>query len=160
MMCDLLQKLELLHAAGTQFSPPHGRQILKTIYDILTVLDTKGLSLLAFDGIIVAATTFAAEKGQVFNKRGLTRWLAITIIVLALVAAALCLFVSEISYPFFHYVECSAAGTLDLTREIKRLTILVDWRTEYYRYAWWLSIIAIPLYLWMFWASLDWKKQS
>jgi hypothetical protein len=32
-----------------------------------TVLDSKGLALLAFDGIIVAATTFAAEKGASFT---------------------------------------------------------------------------------------------
>jgi hypothetical protein len=51
---------------------------------ILTVLDSKGLALLAFDGIVVAATTFAAEKGGVFHRRGMARWLAILIIILAL----------------------------------------------------------------------------
>lgn len=77
MVCDFLQKIELLHAAGTQITPPNGQEIVKTLYDILNVLDNKGLALLAFDGIIVAATTFAAEKGGVFHKRGLARWLAI-----------------------------------------------------------------------------------
>jgi len=62
MVCDLLQKIELFHTAGTQMIPPHGPDIVKALYDILTVLDSKGLALLAFDGIIVAATTFAAEK--------------------------------------------------------------------------------------------------
>jgi hypothetical protein len=56
---------------------------------ILTVLDSKGLALLAFDGIVVAATTFAAEKGGVFHRRGMARWLAILIIILALAASAL-----------------------------------------------------------------------
>ncbi len=54
MVCDLLQKLELLHAAGTQINPSLGQEIVKTLYDILTVLDSKGLALLAFDGIVVA----------------------------------------------------------------------------------------------------------
>src|SRR5579864_2370690 len=86
MVCDLLQKIELLHAAGTEMNPQHGQEIVRTFYDILTVLDTKSLALLAFDGIVVAATTFAAERGGVFHNRGLPRWLAILIIILSLAA--------------------------------------------------------------------------
>lgn len=160
MVCDLLQKIELLHAAGTQISPPHGQEIVKTLYDVLTILDGKGLALLAFDGIVVAATTFAAERGGVFQNRGLPRWLAILIIILALAAAALCLGVSEISYPFLHYVDCSAPDKLDYSNEISRLATLVDWRTAYYQMAWWFSIIAIPLFFVMFWGSLNWKKRK
>ncbi len=160
MDCDLLQKLELLHAAGTQFTPPDGREVVRTFYDILTILDNKGLALLAFDGIIVAATTFAAEKGGVFQKPGLARWLAIVIIFLSLAAAAACLFVSEVSYPFFYYVSCSAPHGLDYTREIDRLSDLVDWRTDYFQFAWWCSIIAIPLFAVMFWVSLNWARQG
>jgi hypothetical protein len=159
MVCDLLQKIELLHAAGTQFNPPHAPEIVKTLYEILTVLDGKGLALLAFDGIIVAATTFAAEKGDVFRKRGLARWLAILIIFLSLAAAALCLFVSEISYSFFHYVECSTSDTLDYSNEINHLAALVNWRTVYFQIAWLFSIVAIPLFMVMFSVSLNWKKQ-
>jgi hypothetical protein len=64
MVCDLLQKLELLHAARTQINPVDGQEIVKTFYDLLTVLDSKGLALLAFDGIVVAATTFCCRKGR------------------------------------------------------------------------------------------------
>lgn len=160
MLCDLLQKFNLLHAAGTQFSPPHGPEIVKTFYEILNVLDTKALALLAFDGIIVAASTFVAEKGDVFRKRGLVRWLAILIIFLSLVAAAFCLFVSEISYSFFHYVECTASDKLDYSNEITRLATLIEWRTVYFQIAWALSIVAIPLFMAMFWVSLNWKKQG
>ncbi len=109
MVCNLLQKIELLHAAGTHFTPPNAPEVVQSFYEILTMLDNKGLALLAFDGIIVAATTFAAEKGGVFSKRGLARWLAIVIIFMSLAAAAACLFVSEISYPFYGYVACNAA---------------------------------------------------
>jgi len=158
-VCDLLQKIELLHAAGTQFNPPEAKEIAKTLYDILTILDGKGLALLAFDGIIVAATTFAAEKGDVFRRPGLARWLAIPIIILSLAAAALCLGVAEISYPFFHYVACSTPDKLDYAGEISHLAVLVDWRTVYYQIAWSFSIIAIPLFLVMFWVSLRWNKQ-
>lgn len=158
-MCDLLQKIVLLHAAGTQISPDHADEIVKTLYEILTVLDGKGLALLAFDGIVVAAATFAAEKGDVFRKRGLARWLAISTIVVSLAAAALCLGVSEISYPFFHYVACSAPDKLDYSNEINHLATLIDWRTKYYQIAWSFSIAAIPLFLVMFWVSLDWRKQ-
>ena len=158
MVCDLLQKIELLHAAGTQFAPANAREVLRTLYEILTILDNKGLALLAFDGIIVATTTFAAEKGGVFQKAGLARWLAMVIIVLALSAAVACLFVSEISYPFFYYVSCSGPQSLDYSEEISHLAALVGWRTDYFHIAWWCSIIAIPLFLVMFWVSLDWRK--
>jgi hypothetical protein len=117
MVCDLLQKIEMFHAVGTQMIPPHGPEIVKSFYDILKVLDSKGLALLAFDGIVVAATTFAAEKGGVFHRRGMARWLAILIIILSLAAAALCLFVSEISYSFFHYVDCTDPDKLDFPRD-------------------------------------------
>jgi hypothetical protein len=159
-VCDLLQKLQLLHAAGTQITPPEATELVKTLYDILTILDNKGLALLAFDGIVVAATTFTAEKGDVFRKRGLARWLAISVIVISLAAAALCLGVSEISYPFLHYVECSPGGKLDYAAEINHLTAVVDWRTVYYQIAWTFSIIAIPLFLIMFWVSLNWTKHG
>ncbi len=159
-MCDLLQKLELLHAAGTQITPSGATELVKTFYEILTILDGKGLALLAFDGIIVAATTFVAEKGDVFRKRGLARWLAILVIVICLAAAALCLGVSEISYPFLYYVACSGPDKLDYTNEISHLTTLVDWRTVYYQIAWTFSIIAIPLFLIMFWVSLNWKRHA
>ncbi len=158
MGCDLLQKIELLHSAGTQFIPSNAHEMVKTLYEILTVLDGKGLALLAFDGIVVAATTFAAEKGDVFRRRGLARWLAIVVIALSLSAAALCLGVSEISYSFFHYVECNGPDKLDYTKEINHLATLVDWRTAYYQIAWSFSIIAIPLFMVMFAVSLDWGK--
>lgn len=157
MDCDLLQKIELLHAAGTQFNPPDAKEIAKTLYEILTILDGKGLALLAFDGIIVAATTFAAEKGNVFHKRGSARWLAILVIVVSLAAAALCLGVAEISYPFLHYVGCST-DKLDYSEEIAHLTSLVKWRTAYYQIAWYLSVAAIPLFMSLFWVSLNWKR--
>jgi hypothetical protein len=159
MVCDLLQKIELFHAAGTQMIPPHGPEIVKTFYDILTVIDSKGLALLAFDGIVVAATTFAAEKGGVFHHRGWPRWLAILIIILSLAAAALCLWVSEISYSFMHYVDCAAPDRLDFSNEIARLATLVNWRTAYYQIAWWFSIIAIPLFFVLFWGSLNWTNR-
>src|SRR6202012_5418240 len=131
MVCDLLQKIELLNAAGTVMSPPQGQNVVKAFYDILTVLDNKGLALLAFDGIVVAATTFAAERGGIFHNRGWLRWLAIAIIILCLAASALCLGVSEVSYSFLRYVDCSAPGKLDFSREIDHLANLVGWRTAY-----------------------------
>ena len=108
--------------------------------------------------IIVAATTFAAEKGGVFYRRGLARWLAIIVIFLSLAAAVACLFVSEISYPFLGYVACPAPGSLDFSGEINELANIVQWRTDYFHLAWYGSIIAIPLFAWMFWVSLNWHK--
>jgi hypothetical protein len=160
MVCDLLQKIELFHAAGTQFVPPDARDVVKTLYEVLTVLDNKGLALLAFDGIIVAATTFVAERGGVFQRRGMARVLAVFVIILALVASVACLFVSEISYPFFHYVACSSTHSLNYTNEIRKLADLVDWRTDYFQVAWLCSLVAIPLFLVLFWISLHRKKHD
>ena len=157
-MCNLLQKVELLHAAGTHFVPPNAQELVQSFYEMMNILDDKGLALLAFDGIIVAATTFAAEKGGVFSRRGLARWLAIVIIFLSLAAAAACLFVSEISYPFYGYVACNGPNNLDFTGEINQLAELIDWRTDYFHFAWYCSIIAIPLFAWMFWVSLNWTR--
>ena len=158
MVCDLLQKIELFNAVGTQFTPADAKATVRTLYEIMTILDNKGLALLAFDGIIVAATTFAAEKGGIFQRRGLPRWLAILIIALSLIAAVACLFVSEVSYPFYYYVSCTGPHGLDYSLEIAHLTALVDWRTDYFQLAWWCSIIAIPLFAAMFWVSLNWHK--
>jgi hypothetical protein len=147
-----------LHAAGSVITPPDGKEVIRTFYDVLTILDTKGLALLAFDGIIVAATTFAAEKGGVFNRAGLARWLAIIVIVLSLAAAAACLFVSEISYPFFYHVTCTRTNGLDFSAELNRLADLVAWRTNYFVFAWWCSILAIPLFGLMFSVSFKQKR--
>jgi hypothetical protein len=96
-------------------------------------------------------------KKAAFSRPGLARWLAIVVIVLSLAAAAACLFVSEISYPFFSHVACIQANGLDFSTELKRLSELVAWRTNYFIFAWWCSILAIPLFGLMFWASF---KQS
>jgi hypothetical protein len=88
------------------------------------------------------------------------RWLATAIIVLSLAAAALCLGVAEVSYRFLHYVERTGPATLDYTNEINHLATLVDWRTAHYQIAWWCSIIAIPLFLAMFWVSLHLRNQG
>ena len=160
MVCDLLQKIELFHAAGTQFIPPDAQEVVKTLYEVLTILDNKGLALLAFDGIIVAATTFVAEKGGAFHRRGIPRGLSVFVIILALAGSVACLFVSEISYPFFYHVACNAPRSLDYTDEINNLAGLVEWRTDYFHFAWWCSLIAIPLFLLLFWLSLRWSKKG
>lgn len=160
MVCDLLHKIELLNAAGTQVVPANAHAIAATFYDMLTILDDKGLALLAFDGIIVAATTFAAEKGGAFQRRGMARALAVLIIVLALAASVACLLVSEISYPFYGHVACTAARGLDFTDEISHLAAAAHWRTLYFHVAWWLSLIAIPLFLVLFWMSLHIARRA
>jgi hypothetical protein len=81
------------------------------------------------------------------------------IIILSLAASALCLWVSEISYSFFHYVDCTAPDRLDFSNEITRLSTLVTWRTAYYQTAWWFSMIAIPLFFVLFWGSLNWSNR-
>ena len=68
MDCDLLQKIELLHATGAQFNPPQAEAVVKTFYEILNVLDSKGLALLAFDGIVVAHNELLERKPELLNR--------------------------------------------------------------------------------------------
>ena len=155
MVCDLLQKIELFHAAGTQMFPPHGPEIVKTFYDILTVLDSKGLALLAFDGIVVAATTLPPKKvasftvgewrdGWRFDHHPVSD----------------CRNFMPFGLRNFLLVHCTAPDRLDFSDEITRLSTLVDWRTEYYQISRWCSMIAIPLFFVLFWGSLSWKNST
>ena len=57
-------------------------------------------------------------------------------------------------------LNAAAPDKLDYGKEINHLTSLVDWRTVYYQIAWTFSIIAIPLFLVMFWVSLNWSKHG
>jgi hypothetical protein len=57
-------------------------------------------------------------------------------------------------------MSSASPDTLDYTNEINHLATLVDWRTVYYQIAWSFSIMAIPLFLVMFWVSLHLRKQG
>jgi hypothetical protein len=122
--------------------------IKECFYSNLTVLDTKASALMAFDGILVAVASFTVQDGGVLEGQRLPLY----VIIMTLIAAGLCLFVAQISYPFLGKViiKPGIPLTLDYTNEINALHSAVDWRTCFYRIAWLLSVLAIFLFLVMF----------
>jgi len=126
----------------------HGNDVLRHnlqyLYESLTVLDRKADALMAFDGLLVAASAFAVEKGGVVPTN---RWLrpgVICIIVLALVAAASCLLVTRVSYDFLDNAKVEN-GILQLGNELESLIAVLKTRTRVYQFGWWLSLLAVVL---------------
>ena len=46
MTCDLLQKIELIYAAGTQFIPPNAREVVRTFMPFIGAEWRVGLQFL------------------------------------------------------------------------------------------------------------------
>jgi hypothetical protein len=152
-MSDLRRKYESAFAQGTVIQPPDAVDLKECFYSNLTILDAKASALLYFDGILIAVASFTVQQGGVFETQQL---IPLIVIITALVAAGLCLFVAQISYPFLGKVTITAGrpSTLDYNREIDALHRAVDWRTGLYRLAWALSLIAVALFLFMFIVAL------
>jgi len=106
-------------------------------------------SAVPFDGILVAAASFTVEKGGALDVQRVVTLIAI---VMALVAAALCLLVARISYPFLDKVRITPGlpPGLDYSDEIRTLEGEVMRRTRYYRMAWRLSLAGLLPFLIMF----------
>jgi hypothetical protein len=148
-MSNLRKKYEYSSAPGTPITPPNAAAIKECFYNNLTVLDTKASALMAFNGILIAVASFTVQAGGVFEKQPVV---PLIVIITALIAAGLCLFVAQISYPFLGKVviKSGTPNGLDYSAEINSLHGAVDRRTWYYRIAWWLSLLAIALFLIMF----------
>lgn len=152
-MSELREKYELLSAPGTSINPLKAKEITEFLYAALTILDSKASALMGFDGILIAAATFTVEKqGLVDTQRVVT----LIVIIMALFAAALCLFVARISYPFLGKVTIipGPPRELDYSDEISALDREVGRRTRLYRNAWLLSLIAVTLFMIVFIRSL------
>jgi hypothetical protein len=140
----MYEKLLLLNTAGVQITPEAAKEMLRAYYEALNALDTTASALLIFNGVLVTAATFAAERMRV-NR---TLWLvAMLVIIIALVAAGLCLRVAHISYPFLDKVLVTSRThpALDFSQEFVALNAEVALRTCLFQSAWWLSIGAVAL---------------
>lgn len=141
-MSDLRDKYDLL-TSSAPVTPPNGPAIKDHFYNTLTTLDSKASALMAFDGILIAAATFAVPTA--FSD--LWRWMLFAVIVVALIAAGFCLGVAKVSYPFLGKVRIAsgAARALDFSEELSALDIAVKRRTTFYRIAWSLSFGTVIL---------------
>jgi len=156
-MSELREKHELLLAEGTSINPLKAKEITEFLYADLTILDSKASALMSFDGILTAVASFTVQDEGILARQPLIPLIAI---VLGLLAACLCLFVAQISYPFLGKVRIVAGPPrgLEYSEELNALDGAVIWRTCFYRTAWWLSLGAVVLFLIMFvvalWSSL------
>ena len=155
-MSELREKYELLLAEGTSINPLKAKDTTEFLYNALTILDSKASALMTFDSILIAAAAFTIEKEGGFDWQRVFTLLAI---VMALVAAALCLLVARISYAFLGKVVMTSAAAgaparLDYSNELSALDEAVITRTQYYRMAWRLSLLALVPFLIMFGMAL------
>jgi hypothetical protein len=141
-MSHLCEKYDLL-TSSAPVMPPNGPAIKDHFYNTLTTLDSKASALMAFDGILIAAATFAVPTA--FSD--FWRWTLFAVIVVALIAAGFCLAVAQVSYSFLGKVEIlpGPPRALNFSEELKALSIAVKRRTTFYRIAWRLSFGTVTL---------------
>ncbi len=150
---SIAEILQHLYAADIKITPDGAEDTLAFLYEALNILDRKAAALMTFDGILVAAAAFAAEnvsatmREHKLLKSEISKWKylrggMIVVIILALIAAALCLWIARIGYPFLAGVEMTN-GILDFSKEFASLEAVLLERTWYYQSAWKLSIAAV-----------------
>jgi len=137
------------------------KEIIRALYEALHALDITSSALLIFNGVVITAAAFAAEKEKI---PPLLRCWAIVVIVLGLVASGLCLRVTHISYPFYGKVqieqpatvlppnaataaECHAGikprSDVNFKEEFAKLDREIALRTCIFQVAWWLSMFIV-----------------
>jgi DMSO/TMAO reductase YedYZ heme-binding membrane subunit len=146
------EKLKILHSTGATIVPDNAVAILERLYSDLGALDRTAAALLTFDALLITASVFATQGGNPANIN-IRRRLALVVICVALVSAGLCLWVAQISYPFWDKVAITHGGTgLDFVKEFEALDGEIRLRTTLYRIAWTLSsLIVVVLFLYFSW---------
>jgi hypothetical protein len=137
-MDNIVDKLALLNSPEYETA----RKTLEFFYESLSVLDHKAEALMVFDGILIAAAAFLLDRGNLHRIHKWRRILLLVAIMLALFAAAACLFVARIKYSFLGDVTI-VGGKLQLDEEFKALAIVLARRTFDYQLAWYLSVSAV-----------------
>jgi hypothetical protein len=156
-MHNMYEVLLKLHTPDVQISPGNlkaaeAREVLGAFYEALHALDITSSALLIFNGVLITAAAFAAERvrpaavPQTIANTVLRIWI-VAVIVIGLIASALCLRVTHISYPFYGKVVAvtDSAGKVivDFSKEFAKLDYEVALRTCLFQAAWWLSMIAV-----------------
>jgi hypothetical protein len=127
--------------------------ILKAFYEALHALDITSSALLIFNGVVITAAAFAAEKAGI--AKVLCGWLRawlIAVIIIGLVASGLCLWVTRISYAF--YGKVAITPNLDFTQEFAALDYEVALRTCLFQIAWGFSMAAVAVSILVILASI------
>ena len=139
-MDNIVDKLALLNSPEYEAA----RRTLEFFYEALSVLDHKAEALMVFDGILIAASAFVLDKGDLHRVHKWRRALVLIAILLALLAAGACLFVARVKYSFLGDVTI-VGGKLQLNEEFQALSVVLAHRTFDYELAWYLSVSAVSL---------------
>jgi hypothetical protein len=139
-MDNIVDKLALLNSPEYEAA----RRTLEFFYEALSVLDHKAEALMVFDGILIAASAFVLDKGDLHRVHKWRRALVLVAILLALLAAGACLFVARVKYSFLGAVTI-VGGKLQMNEEFQALSVVLAHRTFDYELAWYLSVSAVCL---------------
>jgi hypothetical protein len=116
----VLEELLLSCDPETVRTPEHGREMMKELYEHLTILDDKARALMTFDAILVAGITFIADKAEkeipLTGLSGLAGTVLGVVVLLALLAVGLCLYISRVSFPLFGGIKMTPAVPANDTR--------------------------------------------
>jgi hypothetical protein len=137
-MDNIVDKLALLNSPEYEAA----RRSLEFFYEALSVLDHKAEALMVFNGILIAASAFVLDRGNLHRVHKWRRILVLLAIILALLAAGSCLFVARVKYSFLGDVTI-AGGKLQLDEEFRALSVVLAHRTFDYQLAWYLSVSAV-----------------
>jgi hypothetical protein len=148
-MPDLVRKFEqMVSVSGggpgppPAAAPPTDKEKIDWLYSILTILDAKAGALLSFNGLLLAAASLMYNK--IADAVPWLRVPSLLLILVILLAAALCLLVAQMSYPFLGAITL---GTRSNANEIAGLERAVDIRTHRLRSAWRVSIGVVLLFM-------------
>lgn len=123
---------------------PTDREKIDWLYSILTILDGKAGALLAFDGLLLAAASLMYDK--ISEGSTALKVLSLATIIIALVAACLCLYVARVSYPFLGDI---VLNSYDNAAEIESLGKAVEARTTFLSWAWMASVAAVIFFIFL-----------
>jgi hypothetical protein len=137
-MDNIVDKLALLNSPEYEAA----RRTLEFFYEALSVLDHKAEALMVFNGILIAASAFVLDRGNLHRVHKWRRILVLLAIILSLFAAGSSLFVARVKYSFLGAVTI-VGGKLQLDEEFRALSVVLAHRTFDYQLAWYLSVSAV-----------------
>lgn len=121
---------------------------VRSIYEVLTVLDAKASALMRLNGVLIAAAAFllglfGRQGGSILSTEKFDAVLVIGCAALSAVSIFVCLFVVEVSWPFLGKTKFdSSANTCDISAELVALDKASTSRQMSYRTAWRISLVA------------------
>jgi CBS domain containing-hemolysin-like protein len=123
---------------------------IKSIYFVLSVLDTKASSLMRLNGVVLAAA-LVGVSARFYEIRG---WPFVGTTMPSVVSMILCLLVVAVDWPFLGHVIPKTGGSgYDYSNEIEQLRKVRLFREWAYRFAWFFSFISALFFAHQLWVT-------